>query len=69
MKENIINPIGLKGKEVLSRVRELMGESVEIMSDNELVEIIVASEHKKGQMPEKKNSFFDIVDLCLYRAN
>ncbi len=55
---------------VKSLIRTLKnGESCEIMSDNELVEIIVASEHKKGQMPEKKNSFFDIVDLCLYRAN
>jgi hypothetical protein len=56
------------------KVKSLMrtlknGEKCELVSDNELVEIIVASEHQKGQETEKINSFFDIVDLCLYRAN
>jgi hypothetical protein len=39
MKENIINPIGLKGKEVLSRVRQLMGESVEKNTKNYVIEL------------------------------
>lgn len=39
MKENIINPIGLKGKEVLSRVRELMGESVEKDTKKYVIEL------------------------------
>jgi len=45
------------------------GDNCEIISDQELVEIIVSSRPQKNQKTVKKNSFFDIVDLCLYRAN
>jgi hypothetical protein len=39
MKENIINPNGLKGKDVLSRVRELMGESIQKDTKNYVIEL------------------------------
>jgi hypothetical protein len=55
---------------VKSLIRTLKNEeNCELFSDNELVEIIVSAEPKKNKESEKKNSFFDIVDLCLYRAN
>lgn len=56
------------------KVKSLMrtlknGDCRELISDNQLEEIIVSSDYQKGQEAQKTNSFFDIVDLCLYRAN
>lgn len=39
MKKDIINPIGLKGKEVLSRMKELMGESIDRTEKNYVIEL------------------------------
>jgi hypothetical protein len=39
MKRNIVKPVGLKGKEKLSRMKELMGESVERDSKNYVIEL------------------------------
>lgn len=38
-KENIVNPTTLKGKEQLSRMRELMGENVEKNTKNYVIEL------------------------------
>ena len=58
----------------MSRVRPLIEELIkenksEILSENDLEKILISSKFKENQDSSKKNSFFDIVDLCLYRAN
>lgn len=39
MKRNVINPIELKGKDMISRMRELMGESVQKDTKNYVIEL------------------------------
>lgn len=41
----------------------------EILTEKDLQEILTATRTQKTQNSERKNSYFDIVDLCLYRAN
>ena len=41
----------------------------EILSENDLEEILTVTGSQKRPDSSKKNSYFDIVDLCLYRAN
>lgn len=39
------------------------------MSENDLESILVEANSKKKQHRIKTNNFFDVVDLCMYRAN
>lgn len=39
------------------------------MSENDLESILVEANSKKRQQRIKSNNFFDVVDLCMYRAN
>jgi len=41
----------------------------ELLSEKDLQEILTASKSQKNPDTVKRNSYFDIVDLCLYRAN
>jgi hypothetical protein len=41
----------------------------ELLSEKDLQEILTASKSQKSPDTVKRNSYFDIVDLCLYRAN
>ena len=41
----------------------------DILSENDLEKILDPPKTPENQDVSKKNSFFDIVDLCLYRAN
>ena len=41
----------------------------EVFSVNDLEEILTASNSQRGTDSSQKNSYFDIVDLSLYRAN
>ncbi len=58
----------------MSRVRPLIEKLVkenksEILSENDLEKILISSKFRESQDPNQKSSFFDVVDLCLYRAN
>jgi|GEM_PF-2486080 len=41
----------------------------EIMSENDLEAILVSSKWPKNRKNANTNSFFDVVDLSMYRAN
>jgi hypothetical protein len=41
----------------------------ELLSEKDLQEILTATKSQKNPDTVKRNSYFDIVDLCLYRAN
>ena len=41
----------------------------ELMSENGLGEILVSSKPKKNSQAQDTNSFYDVVDLAMYRAN
>lgn len=41
----------------------------EKLSEQDLQNILVATPGQKNHNSVKENSYFDIVDLCLYRAN
>lgn len=41
----------------------------EVMTENDLEGILTSSGSQKSPDSSKKRSYFDIVDLCLYRAN
>lgn len=41
----------------------------EVLSENDLEDILTNSKSRESTEPPRKNSYFDIVDLCLYRAN
>jgi hypothetical protein len=58
----------------LSRAKPLIDALVkinksEVLSENDLEEILTVSRTQKNPDSPRKNSYFDIVDLCLYRAN
>ncbi len=58
----------------LSRAKPLIDALVkinkaEVLSVNDLEEIVTASNSRRGTDLFQKNSYFDIVDLSLYRAN
>lgn len=44
-------------------------KNAEILTEKDLQEILTATRTQKARNSERKNSHFDIVDLCLYRAN
>ena len=41
----------------------------EKLSEQDLQEILAATQTQKNPQSVSENSYFDIVDLCLYRAN
>ncbi len=41
----------------------------EIMSENDLESILVSSKSRKSKQSANTRSFFDVVDLSMYRAN
>ncbi|MCL4481268.1 MAG: hypothetical protein M1445_01365 [Bacteroidetes bacterium] len=58
----------------LSRAKPLIDALVkinkaEVLSVNDLEEIVTASNSRRDTDLLQKNSYFDIVDLSLYRAN
>lgn len=58
----------------MSRIQPLMKAMEEeyhadILSENDLESILVAAKSKKNQQAVNNNKFFDVVDLCMYRAN
>lgn len=58
----------------MSRVKPLIEELVkesksEKLTENDLEKILISSRFRECQDAPKKSSFFDVVDLCLYRAN
>jgi hypothetical protein len=58
----------------VSRIKPIIQELVkenrtEIMSENDMETILTSSKSRNNQSTTPKNSYFDVVDLCLYRAN
>ena len=44
-------------------------KSSNIMSENDLEEILISSSREEKQNGTNRNCFFDVVDLSMYRAN
>ena len=64
MRENIINQNGLKGKEVLSRIKELMGESIQKDTKNYVIELTKKGPDNKvyAIVRENHNYFIKVTD-------
>ena len=44
-------------------------KTIEVMSELELMECLTSASSRTNSKPAPQNTHFDIVDLCLYRAN
>ena len=58
----------------INRIQLLMStlekvDKPEMMSENDLESILVSSKSRKENQNANSRSFFDVVDLSLYRAN
>lgn len=57
-------------KRVKPLIEALVRENkTEVLSEKDLQEILTATKSQNNPETVRKNSYFDIVDLCLYRAN
>ena len=58
----------------INRIQLLMStlekvDKPEMMSENDLESILVSSKSRKSKQSANTRSFFDVVDLSMYRAN